>query len=284
MKESEPVDATVKPTGLKSNGKPFDRGLRLTLSRALFRTTLGLACWSSTLVGIASASIPIGDTCDHAAQIAASESGVPVSVLRSITRTETGRTRAGKLQPWPWTVNMEGVGKWFETEDAARAYVFKHFKGGARSFDVGCFQINYRWHGEAFRSIDEMFDPVENARYAASFLMRLHDETQDWSKAAGAYHSRTPKFAKRYRTRFDEIRQTMDVTPVSPSSRTMVVTRETHEARPVRVNRYPLLRQVSHHGSRGSLVPLGETRHNPIGRDAGTALISLDANRGGLQP
>ena len=47
---------------------------------------------------------------------------------------------------------MEGKGKWFQTRDEALSYVFKHFKRGARSFDVGCFQINFKWHGQAFPS------------------------------------------------------------------------------------------------------------------------------------
>lgn len=144
--------------------------------------------------------------CDLAAQRAARDQGVPLDVLRTITRTETGRGGNQGLQPWPWTVNMEGAGKWFQTEDEARAYVFSHFKRGARSFDVGCFQINFKWHGAAFDSIDQMFDPVANAQYAAKFLKKLHAEMGDWSKAAGAYHSRTPTYANRYTARFDRIR------------------------------------------------------------------------------
>ena len=101
---------------------------------------------------------------------------------------------------------MEGTGRWFTTLDEARAYVFSHFKNGARSFDVGCFQINYKWHGAAFRSIDDMFDPVLNALYAAEFLLELYGEFGDWAGAAGAYHSRTPEFAQKYAVRFDQIR------------------------------------------------------------------------------
>ena len=39
----------------------------------------------------------VADICDIAAQRAADETGVPVSVLRAITRTETGRKRVGRL-------------------------------------------------------------------------------------------------------------------------------------------------------------------------------------------
>jgi len=148
----------------------------------------------------------VAGLCDRAAVQAARTSNVPLSVMRAISRTETGRASANGLQPWPWTVNMEGTGRWFTTLDEARAYVFKNFKRGARSFDVGCFQINYKWHGKAFRSIDDMFDPLLNAEYAAEFLTELYREFGNWSDAAGAYHSRTPKFADKYTARFDRIR------------------------------------------------------------------------------
>ncbi|MDT8325880.1 MAG: transglycosylase SLT domain-containing protein [Roseovarius sp.] len=181
---------------------------------------------------------------------------MPLSVLRSITRTETGRARNGQLQPWPWTVNMEGKGHWFETEDAARAYVFKEFRRGARSFDVGCFQINFKWHGENFSSIDQMFDPVENARYAAQFLAQLHSETGDWSRAAGAFHSRTPKYAEKYRARFDKIRQSLTDAPET-APRLASMRSETPDPKPE--NNFPLLRQTQARRAIGSLVPLGQT-------------------------
>ncbi|UXX85177.1 transglycosylase SLT domain-containing protein [Roseovarius pelagicus] len=186
--------------------------------------------------------------CDHAAQQAAQTSNVPLSVLRAITRTETGRARGGALEPWPWTVNMEGAGRWFATETEAHAYVVKHHKRGARSFDVGCFQINYKWHGDQFSSIADMFDPFQNAAYAARFLSQLFSETGDWSSAAGAYHSRTPKYASRYSTRFDRIRKTVE--GPMPARIAAVSASQTRQ------NSYPLLQAAGAAGRFGSLVPL----------------------------
>ena len=171
-----------------------------------------------TLVGLAFAGIGVGPAmagrtadfaavCEQAAEIAAQKTGVPVSVLKAISLNETGRKSGGAFRPWAWTVNMEGKGFWFDTLDEARTFVFKEFKRGARSFDVGCFQINYKWHGQAFSSIDAMFDPLENGLYAARFLKDLYNETGSWSKAAGAYHSRTPKYADKYAARFTKFRQ-----------------------------------------------------------------------------
>ncbi len=193
--------------------------------------------------------------CDNAAVVVSRESGVPLDVLRAISLTETGRKGADGFLPWPWTVNMEGAGKWFDDRDTAQVYVDRHFARGARSFDVGCFQINYRWHGKAFSSIEEMFEPLANARYAARFLRELYDELGDWSRAAGAYHSRTPKYARKYKARFDRIRASLpEVQPLvlavaeveEPSSPLEVI---------ARINRYPLLQSGQSSGV-GSLVPL----------------------------
>jgi hypothetical protein len=144
--------------------------------------------------------------CDVVSDVAAREAGLPVSMLRALTRTETGRARSGRLTPWPWTVNMEGAGHWFDDREAALAFASKHHARGATSFDIGCFQINYRWHNKAFASIEAMFDPLENARYAAKYLQELKAESGDWQTAVGHYHSRTPSRAQKYVARYTRIK------------------------------------------------------------------------------
>jgi len=205
--------------------------------------------------------------CEDAALVAAAETGVPVSVLRAITLTETGRKYGKKLRPWPWTVNMEGAGKWFPTAQEARAYAQNRFDSGARSFDVGCFQINYRWHGQAFDSVEQMFEPLANARYAARFLKRLYAESGDWSVAAGAYHSRTPVFAERYRARFDRLRAGLEgAAPAETNPAPVLMAAAIRRVQTPRVNTYPLLRVAATRGSLGSLVPMA-------GRSAGPGLL-----------
>jgi len=204
------------------------------------------------------AALPADVTCDHVAQQVAIESGVPVSVLQAITRTETGRRRNGQTQPWPWTVNMEGAGRWFDTPAQALQYVTEHFQRGARSFDVGCFQINYRWHGQHFSSVEEMFNPLENARYAARYLAELYSEKGNWDDAAGAYHSRTPRYANRYKARFRQFRAAMIQN--APELPDIVPAPDAHvpqnPAPPTRVNQYPLLQSNAGTRRPGSLVSL----------------------------
>jgi hypothetical protein len=146
--------------------------------------------------------------CDQAAQIASAETGVPLAVLRAIALTETGRKIPGGdggLSPWPWATNQGGDGSWFNTPDEAAMHVKGLLAAGITNIDLGCFQLNYRWHSEHFASAEDMLDPVQNARYAARMLARLYQDQGDWSGAAGAYHSRTVEFAERYRVKFDAI-------------------------------------------------------------------------------
>ena len=144
--------------------------------------------------------------CEEAALQAAAESGVPADILGALTLTETGRRRDGVVRPWAWSANADGAGSWFDDPASALAYIEDRIAMGRPSVDVGCFQLNYRWHGENFPSVAAMLDPLTNARYAARFVRDLYGETGDWRRAAGAFHSRTPVHANRYLQRFDELR------------------------------------------------------------------------------
>jgi len=143
--------------------------------------------------------------CERAIVSGARTGGVPEEVLHAISLTETGRPQGGRLRPWPWAVNLEGQGHWFATRAEALAFAKHSLAEGRRSFDVGCFQINYKYHGHNFPSLEAMFQPEVGAAYAARFLGDLYRESGNWSTAAGAYHSRTPHYARIYRARFDRI-------------------------------------------------------------------------------
>jgi len=162
--------------------------------------------------------------CETAALQAAADSNVPPSVMRALTLVETGRAKNGAFRPWPWTVNMEGKGYWFATRAEAVTFVTDSYANGARSFDIGCFQINHRWHGQAFNSFDQMFDPNANARYAAQFIATLYAESGSWETAAGAYHSRSETLAAGYRERFARIQANLDAAPTQTPNLPVVTT------------------------------------------------------------
>lgn len=193
--------------------------------------------------------------CDQAATQAARHTGVPVNVLKALTRTETGRRKDGVFAPWPWSMNVEGKGKWFASQAEAELYLAQVTSTGNRNFDVGCFQINYRWHGEAFETAQAMFDPKKNAIYAARFLQRLFEEKGNWTDAAAAYHSRTPKYATRYKARFERI-----LSDLKQDRGVAVALAESEREYAKRQNSFPLLQQQNTQlRSFGSLVPIVQT-------------------------
>lgn len=122
-------------------------------------------------------------------------------LLTTIASVETGRYNSDKKQTlaWPWTINAQGKGQFFKTKAEAVREVKRLQAKGVRSIDVGCMQINLAYHGDAFDSIEEAFDPETNVAYGAKFLRGLYDNKKDWIKAAMAYHSSVPTKAQRYK-------------------------------------------------------------------------------------
>ena len=176
------------------------RRLAASLALAALATVAGQTSASSAEDAEQAATL-----CEAAIVNGARRGGVPQEVLHAIALTETGRKSGGRIRPYPWAINREGKGHWFKTRAEAVAFAEQSLAAGRRSFDVGCVQINYRWHGHAFPSLDAMFDPEWTATYAAQFLRTLYEERGSWSEAAGAYHSLTPELARTYRGRFDRL-------------------------------------------------------------------------------
>ena len=56
-------------------------------------------------------------------------------------------------------------------------------------------------HPNAFANLDEAFDPLANARYAARFLTTLRTNAGAWDIAVGQYHSAVLQIGGPYRER-----------------------------------------------------------------------------------
>ncbi|WP_425429305.1 lytic transglycosylase domain-containing protein [Citreimonas salinaria] len=123
-----------------------------------------------------------GDSpCYDLAPRAADEAGVPPEILKAIVSAESGGH--------PWTTNTEGKGAYHSSKGAALVHVRGEQSHGTESIDIGCAQINLRWHPNAFPSLQAGFDPEENLAYAAGFLADLRRQHSSWRSAVGAYHS-----------------------------------------------------------------------------------------------
>jgi hypothetical protein len=130
------------------------------------------------------------------AAIAAAERAhdIPPQLMAAIGRVESGRRDpgTGEMGAWPWTINAEGAGSYFDNKaDAIRAVLALQARG-VHSIDVGCMQVNLVQHPTAFATLDMAFEPGVNADYAARFLVQLHNQTGDWVRATADYHSGNP--------------------------------------------------------------------------------------------
>ena len=145
-----------------------------------------------------------------AAAIGAAEQshGLPAGLLGSIAKVESGRpiTGMGDVRAWPWTIDADGQGQFLESRPAAVAWAQQALARGVKFMDVGCMQVDLQMHPDAFRSLDDAFDPQRNADYAARYLRSLYTEAGgDWDVAVGLYHSHTPELAQAYRERVAQV-------------------------------------------------------------------------------
>jgi hypothetical protein len=147
--------------------------------------------------------LPSDQICRPAIVSAESSGRLPARLLEAIAVVESGRLdkQTGVRTPWPWTINAEGEGYFFDSKAQAIAAVRALQARGVASIDVGCMQVNLLHHPNAFASLEEAFDPYANARYAARFLNELYARTTNWPQATGFYHSQTPELSADYQRR-----------------------------------------------------------------------------------
>lgn len=125
---------------------------------------------------------------------------LPGQILSAISLAETGRwdRRRKERFAWPWTVTSGGPGKYYPTKEAAIAAVRQLQHRGVKNIDVGCMQVNLQHHPNAFENLEQAFNPVENAEYAATFLTQLYKSTRSWARAVATYHSGLEERGRKY--------------------------------------------------------------------------------------
>ncbi|GLS31322.1 transglycosylase SLT domain-containing protein [Neomesorhizobium albiziae] len=146
------------------------------------RTGLLAASISSILTTAAQA---VPNACEPEILAAADRYGLPVGILYAVGLTETGKK--GSLQPN--ALNIDGKAL-FPTSRQQAVEAFRQAReNGAKFIDLGCMQINHRFHSEHFRSVQDMLDPHRNVDYAARFLVQLKRKHNTWSMAVARYHA-----------------------------------------------------------------------------------------------
>jgi soluble lytic murein transglycosylase-like protein len=152
---------------------------------ALFTvTTLTAFIFSATSASRADSQAD-GRLCEREMMRASSKYGVPLGVLYSVGLTETGRR--GSLQPY--AMNVEGRAVFSGSAAEAVLRFEEARREGASLIDLGCMQINHRYHRENFSSLESMLSPRDNVEYAARFLKELKGRHDTWTMAIARYHA-----------------------------------------------------------------------------------------------
>ncbi|MCF8462496.1 MAG: transglycosylase SLT domain-containing protein [Rickettsiaceae bacterium] len=137
---------------------------------------------------------------------------LPKDLLYSMALRESGKThqKHNIMIICPWTVNIEGKSYYFNDKNTAVEFVIKAIQNGKKSIDVGCLQVNLKYHPNAFKNLEKAFDPSTNIDYAAQILKAKYDKFQNWDKAVAHYHSATPELGNRYHKHIMKISANID--------------------------------------------------------------------------
>ena len=131
--------------------------------------------------------------CENTIESVELQTDIPKGLLLGIGKAEAIRKINNKYIIWPWTINHAGKSLFFDNKEQMKNYVFKNLKRKDFNIDVGCMQVNIKWHKNNFKKISDMFKVNPNISYAASFLKQLKNKHGSWDKAIKHYHSSDPK-------------------------------------------------------------------------------------------
>jgi hypothetical protein len=113
---------------------------------------------------------------------------MPADILYAVAMTESAKSHGEIHRPWPWALNINGVGVYCATQQEAtlilKAAIREH-----RSVDIGLMQISWRWHQHRFSHSAEALIPLHNLRAGAAILREQYERDEDWWQAVGRYHS-----------------------------------------------------------------------------------------------
>jgi hypothetical protein len=116
------------------------------------------------------------------------EYGIPRGILYAISVHESGKNG----DPWPWTLNVDGTGYYYNSRIQECDAIKTFLKNGAQFIDIGPMQMDWEYHGNMFLNVWQATNPEVNISASAFLLNKLHKETGSWHKAVAYYHSSIP--------------------------------------------------------------------------------------------
>lgn len=176
---------------------------RRRLWRPAFLSLLACLVALATAMPLHADVLPAGQICADIAREFERAERIPPGLIHTVSLAESGRwsKATGASTPWPWTVTSGRESYYLASKSEAIAKVEELQARGRSNIDVGCMQINLRYHPDAFDNLEAALDPRTNIAYGTGFLKQLRLETRSWGRATAAYHSRHRDRGNAYRDR-----------------------------------------------------------------------------------
>jgi len=178
------------------NPKPRRPGLGKSLSFAVLLVTLASGSAASAV-----------DLSGSVWEQAADPHEIDPSLLYSVAIIESrtlSPTDTGYLHPWPYALNVDGRGEFFQSMDeAVKRLRTVQQKRPEANIDVGPMQISLQWHRHRVQSADSLLNLDTAARVGAAILAEaMASAPNDLELGVGRYHHwRDDSRARRYGAR-----------------------------------------------------------------------------------
>ena len=116
---------------------------------------------------------------------------VPVKVYYAMLTQESGLSTRHGFRPWPWTLNIAGKSRRYETRKAAYQALKQAIASGIKLVDIGAGQVNWHYHKDKLGSLWQSLEPYHNLKVAAQILRQEYERSgqKNWWIAVGRYHS-----------------------------------------------------------------------------------------------
>jgi hypothetical protein len=97
----------------------------------------------------------------------------------------------GRVQPWPWTLNIDGQGYYYASYQLALLAAIKAHRNGASKLGIGFGQIEWKYHKGRFdENIAAALNPRNNIKAVCQILVEAwgSKRVKTWEDAIAYYH------------------------------------------------------------------------------------------------
>ena len=116
---------------------------------------------------------------------------VPVEIVKRIITHESKSFFNGEVQPWPWTLNINGVGYYYNTKKEALEAALQALDEDVKKLGIGFGQLEWKYHGQrADWNLAKALDPANNVKMVCDILVesRKSERVKNWADAIAYYH------------------------------------------------------------------------------------------------